>query len=132
MKFIDKLLEKSEVVAALRAENELLRQSLEAVLLVNNNVIAGVQSDVNSLKDIDEQLNRSVAFRTTLKNVGDIIVKLLDYAKAINMNYQSVLNLKGSIETLDKIVADALREGISETDVAITQQSSKKTKNELN
>jgi len=132
-KLVDKLLETSEVIAELRAENAQLKEMLETILLVNNNVLIGVQNDITSLKDIDMQLGKSIAFRTTLQNVGDIIVKLLDYAKAISTNHKSLLNLKGSIEELDGIVADALRLQIEEDKALVAApQSVKKPKNDLN
>ena len=132
-KIVDKLLETSEVIAELREENVQLRKMLETVLLVNNNVLKDVQCDITSLKDIDVQLNKSPAFRNTIKNVGDIIVNLFDFADAININHQSLLNLKRSIEMLDGIVADALEARIEEEKTIIAPpQNPKKPKNDLN
>ena len=132
-KIVDKLLETSEVIAELREENVQLRKMLETVLLVNNNALKDVQGDITSLKDIDVQLNKSPAFRNTIKNVGDIIVNLFDFAEAININHQSLLNLKRSIEMLDGIVADALETRIEEEKTIIAPpQNPKKPKNDLN
>jgi len=132
-KIVDKLLETSEVIAELREENVQLRKMLETVLLVNNNALKDVQGDITSLKDIDVQLNKSPAFRNTIKNVGDIIVNLFDFAEAININHQSLLNLKRSIEMLDGIVADALETRIEEEKALVAApQNLKKLKNDLN
>ncbi len=132
-KIVDKLLETSEVIAELREENVQLRKMLETVLLVNNNALKDVQGDITSLKDIDVQLNKSPAFRNTIKNVGDIIVNLFDFAEAININHQSLLNLKRSIEMLDGIVADALETRIEEEKALVAApQNLKKPKNDLN
>jgi hypothetical protein len=108
MKFIDKLLENSQVIADLREENAKLRSTIEFMTTVNTKIFTNLWTIVEPLQNIDAQLNKSEAFKTTIKNVGDIIVKLLDYSKAITANHQSILNMKAGIEDLDKVVCDIL------------------------
>lgn len=85
------------------------RKKLIDIILSQSEVIAKMQQEINELKarSIDDQLNNSELFLENTKNIGSLIVKLLECALAVEVNYKSLCNLKeGMLELHDAVLSE--------------------------